>query len=411
LTKGRRTHPVDAVPAMENSLEESRPADDNGSFLDDGGSSVSTSGRPADSGALERPSALLFVEGVRLLVVLAAIAIGFVGGGGSLARGVTPGEGKGPIIGSLLGALVGYIAGGVAGRFLRSTARRVERRIEGAATARLLAGGVGAVVCAGVGAIAAIPAPALVPYRLGWIIYALVVWVGAFFGYTVAAAKSEELFAVAGLSTRPLARASSYSHNLGSELTLIDASAAMDGRLLPLAQAGLLSGTVLVPVFVLDEIQAAADAQDAVRRRRGRRALDLLAALRTVPGVDVQVVEEAVLEQSSADAKLVSLAKRLRVGILTVDRALQRAAELQEVRCLNLDQLGELLRSIHIPGETLEVTITATGKEPGQGVGYLKDGSMVVVTDAADRIGQTLEVRVVNTTQTSVGTMIFAAIP
>ncbi len=369
-----------------------------------------STGRGAGGPGQPRPGGVTFVEIVRILIVLLSIAGGYAIGGGSITSGVTTGHGSAPVLGALVGALAGYVAGGVLGRFLRAGIRKADLRLAQVAAPSLVAGAVGAVVGGGAAAIASVPVGVSMPYRMGWIVYFLAVWVGGYLGYSVAVSKSDELFAIAGLSTRPLARASSYSHNLGSEATIVDSSAILDGRLLSLAQAGLLSGSLLVPVFILDEIQAIADAQDTARRRRGRRGLDILDSLRTVPGVDVVVVEEEVVDHSTVDAKLVSLARRLRVGIITVDLTLQKAAELQDVRCLNLDQLTELLRANHLPGETLGIEISAEGKEPGQGVGYLDDGSMVVVTDAADRVGDHVSVRVANTVQTSLGTMIFATI-
>jgi uncharacterized protein YacL len=190
---------------------------------------------------------------------------------------------------------------------------------------------------------------------------------------------------------------------------LVDTSAVIDGRLLSLAQAGLLSGALLVPVFVLDELQGIADAQEPNRRRRGRRGLDLLDAIQKVPGITVDVVEDAVPEHGEVDSKLVALAQRLRVGLITVDVPLQKIAELRGVRCLNLNQLTDLLRDVHIPGEVITVPISKQGREPGQGVGYLPDGTMVVVTDAAPFVGSELNVRIGNTTQTSVGRMIFGS--
>jgi uncharacterized protein YacL len=233
------------------------------------------------------------------------------------------------------------------------------------------------------------------------------VWIGVYEGAGIAARRADDLLALAGLSTRPLVRATPYR---GADAALVDTSAIIDGRLLAVARAGFLQCALLVPRFVLDELQSIADAQDPLRRRRGQRGLDLLGALQAQPGVDVHVLDDEVVEHEEVDAKLVALARRLEVGLLTVDANLQRVAQLQGVRCLNLDRLASGLRPVHVPGETLKIPIAREGKEPGQGVGFLDDGTMVVVGDAAPLVGQEVEVRITGNVQTSVGRMLFATV-
>ncbi len=353
--------------------------------------------------------ASLFVEVVRLLIVLMSTALGYSLGGGSIGSGVDQSKAHSAVIGAVLGALIGYVIGGGVGRFLNREVNYVDARFESLPAHKLMAGTVGSLSGAVFGALIAIPAPVLIPHKIGWIAFMLIVWVFGYFGYSIGSSKSEELFAAAGLSTRPLAKASAYSHNLGSEITLLDASAVLDGRLLALAQNGLVSGNLLIPNFELDEIRSIADAQDPTRRRRGRRGLSVLEELRKVPGIEVHVVEEEVMGQSDPDAKLVELARRIRTGIITVDLPLQQLAELHNVTCLNLDQLNELLRERHVPGETFRLELTKKGKEPGQGVGFLEDGTMVVVADGEESIGSAVSVVVRNVKQTSMGILIFAS--
>jgi uncharacterized protein YacL len=161
---------------------------------------------------------------------------------------------------------------------------------------------------------------------------------------------------------------------------------------------------------VLDELQSIADAQEPTRRRRGQRGLDLLSALQHLPGSEVHVLDDEVVEHDEVDAKLVALARRLEVGLLTLDTNLQRVAELQGVRCLSLHRLAEGLQPVLVPGETVRLPISREGKEPGQGVGFLDDGTMVVVGDAAALIGSEVEVRITGNAQTSVGRMLFATV-
>ena len=346
----------------------------------------------------------MFVEITRLLIVFLATASGF-----ALGRDMAGAAGNGAVLGAALGACSGYVTGGILGRLLRQAMGVAERRIEATPPARLLAGTLGAAAAGGLCLLIGFPITVLTPTIVGWPILALLVWIGVYSGWTIAGRKSAELFAVAGLSTRPLVRAAPYGHYEPSA-TLVDSSAIIDGRLLPLARSGFLRGSLLVPRVVLEEVQAIADAQDPVRRRRGRRGLDLLEALQRTADIDVNVIEDDAVELEEVDAKLVALARRLGVGLLTVDQPLQRVAELQGVRCLNIEGLAEGVRSVHIAGERVLLPITRAGKEPGQGVGYLDDGTMVVVGDASTLVGQEVEVRITGNVQTSVGKMLFAAV-
>jgi uncharacterized protein YacL len=346
----------------------------------------------------------MFVEIVRLFIVFLATAGGFALGKGSGA------EGHGAIIGATLGACVGYVAGGVLGRLLRQAMGQVERKIDDTPAHKLLAGALGGVAIGGLAAVIGLPALVFLPGSWGGPIIALTIWVGAYQGYQWGAKKSEGLLAMAGLSTRPLVRATPYSPHSEGDAVLVDTSAVIDGRLLSLAKSGFLNKPLLIPPFVLDELQGIADAQDPTRRRRGRRALEVLDALRQVPGIEVHVLDDEVPEIEEVDAKLIALAKRLRVSLLSLDEPLQRIAELQGVRCLSLQKLTDGLRPVVVPGEAVRVQITRKGKEPGQGVGFLDDGTMVVVGDAEELIGQEVEVRVNSNVSTSMGRMLFASL-
>ena len=347
----------------------------------------------------------MFVEIVRLFIVFLATAAGF-----TLGRGDATAAGNGAILGATLGACVGYVAGGVVGRLIHHTMGRFEQGLERTSAAQLLAGAVGAAALGLLSALVAVPAIVLVPGKWGWPVFGLVVWVGIYEGYGIASRKAEDLLGLAGLSTRPLVRATPYGHRTDTDAVLVDTSAVIDGRLLAVARAGFLHCALLVPRFVLDELQSIADAQDPVRRRRGQRGLDLLSALQSESDLDVHILDDEVVEIEEVDAKLVALARRLEVGLLTVDANLQRVAELQGVRCLNLHRLASGLRPVHVPGETVLLPITREGKEPGQGVGFLDDGTMVVVGDAAPLVGEEIQVRITGNVQTSVGRMLFASV-
>lgn len=161
---------------------------------------------------------------------------------------------------------------------------------------------------------------------------------------------------------------------------------------------------------MLDELQSIADAQDLVRRRRGRRGLELLESLNQEPSVNVRIIDDEVPEVSEVDAKLVTLGRRLGVRLMTTDRPLAKVAELQGVECLNLARLANGLREARVPGEIVELEIVREGSEEGQGIGFLEDGSMVVVTDAASLTGTTAAIRLGHEVTTSRGRMLFATL-
>ena len=196
----------------------------------------------------------------------------------------------------------------------------------------------------------------------------------------------------------------------GSRPILLDTSAVIDGRLADLCEARIFDTTLIVPKFVLQELQHVADSGDRLRRNRGRRGLEMLQVLQRDDRVAIQIHDGRSARGSTVDSKLVSLAGQLQARILTCDYNLCKIAELQEVDTINLNDLANALRPTIISGEDLALKIIRPGDEPGQGVGYLNDGTMVVVEQGRERVGQTVNVVVTNTLQTSAGRMIFARV-
>jgi uncharacterized protein YacL len=191
---------------------------------------------------------------------------------------------------------------------------------------------------------------------------------------------------------------------------LLDTSVIIDGRVADVAATGFLQATLLVPRFVLNELQYIADSADAMRRQRGRRGLDILNRLQKDRRAPLRITDLDVEDVRSADEKLVILAKQLRCPIFTNDYNLNRVAELQGVIVLNLNDLANALRAVFLPGESLEVRVIQEGKEAGQGVGYLEDGTMVVVDEGRRHIDRTIPVIVTKVLQTTAGRMIFARV-
>ncbi|HHJ06424.1 MAG TPA: TRAM domain-containing protein [Anaerolineae bacterium] len=193
-----------------------------------------------------------------------------------------------------------------------------------------------------------------------------------------------------------------------SDALLLDSSVVIDGRIADISQTGFLRGTLLVPRFVLNEVQHVSDSSDALRRSRGRRGLEILSQLQESSAVPLRITDRDFENIKEVDDKLVMLAKQLRCPILTTDYGLNRVAKLQGVVVLNINELANAVKNIYLPGETLALKIIQEGKEYGQGVGYLDDGTMVVVQGGSRHIDKTLEITVTKVLQTAAGRMIFA---
>jgi uncharacterized protein YacL len=196
--------------------------------------------------------------------------------------------------------------------------------------------------------------------------------------------------------------------NKPENLLLLDTSAIIDGRVVELIENNFLEGIVVVPRFVLKELQQIADSSDATKRARGRRGLEILSRLQRNPKNEVKIHEADFAEEPEVDAKLVRLARLLGAKLFTTDYNLGRIAELQSVRHLNVHELSNALKTTLLPGENVNLRIVREGKDKGQGIGYLNDGTMVVVNHAQALIGQQVQVQVISSRQTGAGVIIFA---
>ena len=188
---------------------------------------------------------------------------------------------------------------------------------------------------------------------------------------------------------------------------VLDTSVIIDGRVADLCETGFLEGTFIVPHFILNELQHIADSSDSLKRARGRRGLDILNKIQKMAGVDVRIMDEDFPQVREVDAKLVVLAKKVGAKIITNDLNLNKVAELQGVRVLNINELCNALRPVVLPGEMIRVFVLKEGKEAGQGVAYLDDGTMIVVDNARRCIGRNVDVVVTSVLQTTAGRMIF----
>jgi uncharacterized protein YacL len=192
----------------------------------------------------------------------------------------------------------------------------------------------------------------------------------------------------------------------GQRPVLLDTSVVIDGRILDVAQAHFLTSRLIVPRFVLNELQQVADSADRLRRARGRRGLDTLQKLQSEPHIDVNI-EDFDVEGSNVDQKLVAAAQELKAHVMTNDYNLAKICALRGVQVMNLNDLARAMRPVVLPGEKMNVKVIRPGESPGQAVGYLEDGTMVVVEKAAGLIGQEIDLIVTSTLQTPAGRMVF----
>ncbi|MHC4563738.1 MAG: PIN domain-containing protein [Planctomycetota bacterium] len=196
----------------------------------------------------------------------------------------------------------------------------------------------------------------------------------------------------------------------GARPLLLDTSVIIDGRIRDIAETRIIESNVIVPRFVLDELQTVADSADKLKRNRGRRGLDILNRLRSSERITIQIMDvgaEDVEGQTAVDAQLVALAKRLNGRVVTNDYNLNKIAELRGVDVININDLANALKPVMLPGESMSVKVIRPGEEAGQGVGYLEDGTMIVVEGGRDYIDRDVQITVTSVLQTSAGRMIF----
>ena len=206
----------------------------------------------------------------------------------------------------------------------------------------------------------------------------------------------------------PQSMADSPAYTSSSSRILVDTSAIIDGRIADLGLSGFIQGTLVIPGFVMDELRHIADSNDPLRRSRGRNGLEALGKLRRETNVPIQILDAELLNGAEVDSQLVKLAKAMKSPILTTDFNLNRVAELQGIQVLNVNELANALKPMVLPGENLTVNIVQEGKEVGQGIAFLDDGTMVVVEGGQRYLHSLRDVTVTRVLQTAAGRIIFA---
>ena len=313
------------------------------------------------------------------------------------------------IVGIILGALVGYGISPFALRLIWAAIHRLELGLNDFESQDIIVGTLGllfGLIIANLIGLAFARLPIIGAY--GPIVFNIVF---GYAGMSIAVRKKSEIIALVG--NLRLGRPNK-EHSKRKELEfsgkLLDTSAIIDGRIAEICSTGFLEGPLLVPVFVLEELQLIADSSDLLKRNKGRRGLDILKQMQEDNYVEVRIINDDFDDVQGVDSKLVRLGRKINAKVVTNDYNLNKVAGLQGVAVLNINDLANALKPARVPGEQMNVLIVKAGKEENQGVAYLDDGTMIVVEDGQKYIGSTMPVTVTSVLQTSAGRMIFVKI-
>jgi uncharacterized protein YacL len=313
-----------------------------------------------------------------------------------------------PELNGLLLGLVGCLVGLILTPYITTRpVRAIRRNLLRVSTKTLIAGLTGLIVGLAIAALLTFPL-SLLPDPFGKILPFVAVILFGYLGISTFVLRQNDITSlVRSIPTRSTGE-SVGDTQASSRSILLDTSVIIDGRISDIARTGFLVGTLLIPRFVLNELQYIADSSDSLRRQRGRRGMEVISQLQKDTTIPVRISDIDVEGIREVDDKLVVLARQLRAPILTNDYNLNRIAELQGVSVLNVNELANAVKLVFLPGEALDIQIIQEGKEAGQGVGYLDDGTMVVVEDGRGYLDQEITVTVTKVLQTAAGRMIFA---
>ena len=318
------------------------------------------------------------------------------------------------ITNSLLGALIFFLLSLLLAKYIAAGIRKIEEKLSELSLTYLLFGAIGSIIGLMIGVIVSIPfynwdipfingiAPILVMALLGYL------------GFQIGTTRIEEwkkIFSYKSKKTEPVEEQQMLDRKIADHFhkyKILDTSVIIDGRIYDIAKTGFLEGVLLIPNFVLYELQYIADSGDSLKRVRGRRGLDILNALQKEEGIAVEMYEGDFDDISEVDSKLIKLAKILDGIVVTNDYNLNKVSEFQNVPVLNINALANAVKPVVIPGETMNVLVVKAGTERQQGVAYLDDGTMVVVEDGQHYMNEHIQVVVTSALQTAAGRMIFA---
>ncbi|MFO7634206.1 MAG: PIN domain nuclease [Caldilinea sp.] len=309
---------------------------------------------------------------------------------------------------TLFGASFGFL---LAPWLVRAPARSAQNALRRVPISDLLAGIIGVTVGLLIAALLSVPVSQL-PAPFGNVVPLVLVFMFGYLGAAILVLRKRDFFGLLRGSieekSEPLATPAAAATSSTGPTLLLDTSVIIDGRIADVAKTGFLLGTLTVPRFVLNELQYIADSAESLRRNRGRRGLEVLDRLQNTPEVTISFIDQDPSDAQQVDDKLISLARLSDGLIITNDYNLNRVARLQGVRILNINELANAVKSVYLPGEVIPLRIIQEGKEVGQGVGYLEDGTMVVVENGRRHLNHEVLVLVTKVLQTNAGRLIFA---
>lgn len=314
-------------------------------------------------------------------------------------------------VNGVIGAGIFFILSLVLGKHVVRAIKRAELALSGHSLEYLLFGSIGTILGLLIGVLVSIPLYRLNTAIIGTVLPAFVMFVTAYLGFRLGTTKKEEWKKIFTSKTkvRPsddvLDRKAGDNHH---KYKILDTSVIIDGRIYDIAKSGFIEGIILIPKFVLFELQYIADSGDSLKRVRGRRGLDILNALQKEEGVSVEMYEGDFEDIQEVDSKLLKLAKMLDGVVVTNDYNLNKVAEFQNVPVMNINALANAVKPVVIPGEQLHVLVVKDGTERQQGIAYLDDGTMIVVEDGQHYMNKKIDVVVTSALQTAAGRMVFA---
>ncbi len=312
-------------------------------------------------------------------------------------------------IGALIGGLILFLVTYWLSDYIVGLIKKVEEALVKVPIADLMFGTIGLVIGLIVAFLITVSLSGMEILIVSDVLPIFVTVLAGYWGFQVGFKKRDELislFSINKLKSKKEMEETEIDPNV--RLKILDTSVIIDGRIADICQTGFLEGTLVIPYFVLEELQHIADSSDALKRNRGRRGLDILNKIQKELAVNVEIYEGDFEDIQEVDSKLVKLAKLVNGIVVTNDFNLNKVCELQNVPVLNINDLANAVKPVVLPGEELNVQVIKDGKEHNQGIGYLDDGTMIVVEEGRNYIGKTIDVIVTSVLQTSAGRMIFA---
>lgn len=315
------------------------------------------------------------------------------------------------LFGGAIGGIIFYLISSWLINLGKESTTKVERMLQRIPTSEILVGAVGLIIGLIIAYLISSGPIKLIPFAwLGTLLSILIYLLLGYLGVSIATKKREDLLGLflpwkkAGQKDKD--KLAAKAENI-VQPKILDTSVIIDGRIADICKTGFVEGPLIIPAFVLEELRHIADSSDALKRNRGRRGLDILNKIQKELDINVEIVEKDFEELSEVDTKLLKLAQFMNGKVITNDYNLNKVAEFQRVPVLNINELANAVKPVVLPGEEMVVQVIKDGKEFGQGVAYLDDGTMIVVDGGKRFIGETIEVVVTSVLQTAAGRMIF----